>query len=66
MNLDSKTIGELQEVYEKCGQTVQIKQGHVYKDEKEIDKNLRSGDLCKSKSNHLHDNNTVEQEGNYD
>lgn len=35
MNLDSKTIEELQEAYEKCGQTIQIRHGHVYKEENE-------------------------------
>ncbi|MBA4686337.1 MAG: hypothetical protein H2184_04220 [Candidatus Galacturonibacter soehngenii] len=35
MNLDSKTIEELQEAYEKCGQTVRIERGHVYKVENE-------------------------------
>lgn len=35
MNLDSKTIGELHEAYEKCGQTVRFEQGHVYKVENE-------------------------------
>lgn len=35
MNLDSKTIGELHEAYEKCGQTVRIERGHVYKVENE-------------------------------
>ncbi|RDY30163.1 hypothetical protein [Lachnotalea glycerini] len=35
MNLDSKTIGELHEAYEKCGQTVRIENGHVYSFENE-------------------------------
>lgn len=32
MNLDNKTIQELLDAYEKEGQTVQIKDGHIYED----------------------------------